>query len=46
VLIGTIHCGSRGCHTYNNYSGLEVIDVFGRKSGNEVTAFFDPLIEQ
>jgi hypothetical protein len=22
-----------------------VIDVFGRKSGNEVTAFFDPLIE-
>jgi hypothetical protein len=46
VLIGTIRCGSRGCHTYNNYSGLEVIDVFGRKSGNEVTAFFDPLIEQ
>jgi hypothetical protein len=46
VLIGTIHCGSRGCHTYNNYSGLEVIDVFGRKSGSEVHAFFDPLIEQ
>ena len=43
VLIGTTHCGSRGCHTYNNYSGLEVIDVFGRKSGNEITAFFDPL---
>ena len=46
VLIGTIHCGPRGCHTYNNDSGLEVIDVFGRKSGNEVPAFFDPLIEQ
>jgi hypothetical protein len=43
VLIGTIHCGSRGCHTYNNYSGLEVIDVFGRKSSNEITVFFDPL---
>jgi hypothetical protein len=46
VLVGTIHCGLRGCHTYNNYSGLEVIDVFGRKKGNEVIAFFDPLIRR
>jgi hypothetical protein len=42
VQIGTIHCGSSGCHTYNNYSGLEVIDVFNR-CGNEVTALYDPL---
>jgi hypothetical protein len=41
TVTGRIHCEQRGCHTYNNYSGLEVIDVFGRQRGlKEVAAIF------
>jgi hypothetical protein len=35
-IIGTIRCGSRGCHTYNSAGGtdaVEVIDTFGRQHG-------------
>lgn len=31
--IGTIDCGGFGCHTYNEHSGLEVIDCFGPTRG-------------
>jgi hypothetical protein len=37
--IGRMHSNRRGCHTYNNHAGLEVIDVFGRqRSLTEMTA--------
>jgi hypothetical protein len=36
---GRIHIGSLGCHTYNNYAGLEVIDFIGRRR-DTVTAYF------
>jgi hypothetical protein len=43
TLVGRIHCGSYGCHTYN-YAGIEVIDVFGSIRGVKgVTAFFAPV---
>jgi hypothetical protein len=31
--VGRIEADGRGCHTYNNHEGLEVIDVFGRQRG-------------
>jgi hypothetical protein len=47
TLRGVIHAGDLGCHTYNNYAGLEVIDIFGRtrdvKNGfPHVTAYYSP----
>lgn len=43
TVIGRIHGGGRGCHTYNCSGGIEVIDVFGRIRGlTEVAAFFAP----
>jgi len=49
--IGTIHCAAgsradRGCHTYNNDDGLEVIDIFDRGIASEVTAFYRPVERQ
>jgi hypothetical protein len=54
TVIGTIECNPRpkrgrqpitlGCHTYNYSHGLEVIDVFGREIGHEVTAFYHPAV--
>ena len=45
--IGTIRCALHGCHTYNNYGGLEVIDVFGRdRKSQSVTAFFEPIVDR
>jgi hypothetical protein len=37
---GVIHADDvLGCHTYNNYTGLEVIDIWGRRR-DAVTAYF------
>jgi hypothetical protein len=46
TVIGRIHCEQRGCHTYNNYFGIEVIDIFGRQRElKETTAIFSPFAE-
>ncbi len=43
TVIGRIHCGALGCHTYNRNGGIEAIDVFGRVRGlTSATAFFAP----
>lgn len=49
-VIGTIQCAPAsglspylGCHTYNYRDGLEVIDIFDRGIGNEVTAYYRPI---
>ncbi len=42
TLIGSIAVNGFGCHTYNNYAGLEAIDVFGRVHDREVIASFKP----
>lgn len=42
--IGRIRSGPFGCHTYNRYAGLEVIDLFGQTRGlQEARASYVPL---
>ncbi len=41
--VGRIRSGPFGCHTYNRWSGLEVIDLFGHLRGSqEVVTFYGP----
>lgn len=45
TVVGRIHCGPHGCHTYNCSDGLEVIDLFGpRRALKHVTPLFTPLM--
>jgi hypothetical protein len=47
TIVGRIHGGTFGCHTYNHVAGLEVIDLFGRLRGlTSATAFFTPIAGQ
>ena len=42
--IGRIKPGPFGCHTYNRYAGLEVIDLFGQTRGlREIGISYVPL---
>jgi hypothetical protein len=42
--IGRIEAGPFGCHTYNRYAGLEVIDLFGQTRGiREIGISYVPL---
>ncbi|MGB8277894.1 MAG: hypothetical protein WCF20_08200 [Methylovirgula sp.] len=43
TVVGQIHCGPHGCHTYNACAGFEVMDVFGpTRRLRDVTAFYTP----
>jgi hypothetical protein len=41
TVIGRIHCGPYGCHTYN-YGYVEVVDAFAKRGLDRITAFYDP----
>jgi hypothetical protein len=42
TVIGRIHCGPYGCHTYNQ-GRIEVIDAFAPRGLESINAFYDPV---
>jgi hypothetical protein len=40
-VIGRIHCGPCGCHTYN-FQFIEVIDAFAKRGLDSISAFYEP----
>lgn len=47
TIIGRIHCGPYGCHTYN-HDQIELIDTFAPRGLDNITAFYDawPAVKQ
>jgi hypothetical protein len=45
TVIGRIHCGPYGCHTYNQ-GRIEVIDAFAPRSLERIKAFYDPVFAE
>jgi hypothetical protein len=45
TVIGRIHCGPHGCHTYNQ-GRIEVIDAFAPRSVERIKAFYDPVFAE
>jgi hypothetical protein len=42
TVIGRLHCGPHGCHTYN-HNRIETIDTFAPRGLERIDAFYDPV---